>query len=645
MIKNLYFDYSAMVILIVMLIALHLKRGMKGRTNRAFLYLVLTMTYATMYDICAVFLDNNHFNNAVLKYTMHAGYLILRNLVPLMYVCYIITLTNTWHIIEKKGYRFFLIIIPFAAVFVLTLSSPFTKLVFYLDENVNYTRGPLFIILYISALFYSGFGLFYSAKYYKQLTFQKFLPLILIVPLQALSTAIQFVHPTLLVELLFSAISLLFIMLTIQRPESMIDPNTSLFRRGLYNENIRLACINSKELKILYILITNHESLLSLLNYSDMLQLLRRIASGIKNIAVDSGLDDAELYYLNNGKFAAVVDSNDFDKSDLFINALKDFFDNEITVNDTPYSIPANVCILNIPEDLSIYDEVTAFENDLSDFEFSSDIINASEIVKKKDYRVIAKMDSILNNAIKNRLFEVYYQPIYSIKEKRFNSAEALIRLKTEEFGFIRPDIFIPLAEESGAINEIDEIVLDEVCKFISSEEFKELNLDYIEVNLSVVQCMQPDLATNILNTLNKYGVKPSQINLEITETAAEYSQKAILDNITVLNEAGISFSLDDFGTGYSNMGRIISLPLHIVKLDRSFATTKGNTTLLSILENSIQMIQRMELKIVVEGVETKEMLDQFEVLSCDYIQGYYFSKPLPKTEFTSFIKDRLNTF
>ncbi len=170
------------------------------------------MVYATLYDICAVFLDNMGYSSVAFKYVMHGGYLIIRNLVPVMYMYYVITLIDIWHNILKKSKLFFCVNIPFLAVVVLTLSSPLTKLVFYIDDNSRYTRGPLFFILYISAIFYSIMALYYAVKKYNQLTLQKFIPLILIVPLQALSTYIQLIYPTLLVELLFSAVSLLFVM-------------------------------------------------------------------------------------------------------------------------------------------------------------------------------------------------------------------------------------------------------------------------------------------------------------------------------------------------------------------------------------------------------------------------------------------------
>ena len=213
------------------------------------------------------------------------------------------------------------------------------------------------------------------------------------------------------------------------------------------------------------------------------------------------------------------------------------------------------------------------------------------------------------------------------MKEKKFHSAEALIRLKDEKYGFISPEVFIPVAEKSGAIHKIGDFVLEQVCAFIASDEYKKLGMSYIEVNLSVVQCMQPKLANHIMEILTRYGVRPEQLNLEITESL-------FLDKPEELK-----FSLDDFGTGYSNMQRIVKLPFDIIKLDRTFTELYDNPKLGIVLTNAINMIKAMKMKIVVEGVETEEMLKLFSELECEYIQGYYFSKPIPREEFVKFIQ------
>lgn len=181
--------------------------------------------------------------------------------------------------------------------------------------------------------------------------------------------------------------------------------------------------------------------------------------------------------------------------------------------------------------------------------------------------------------------------------------------------------------------------MLDEVCRFIASDNFREIGLDYIEINLSVAQCMHGDLADKVLDTMKKYNVSPDQINLEITETAVSYGQNIMKNNLDKLSNAGISFSLDDYGTGYSNMRRVIQLPLKIVKLDKSFVDEQNNPKMWIMIQNTVKMLKDMNMEIVVEGIEDEEMVDQFSALECDFIQGYYFSRPVPEDEFVEFIR------
>ena len=150
---------------------------------------------------------------------------------------------------------------------------------------------------------------------------------------------------------------------------------------------------------------------------------------------------------------------------------------------------------------------------------------------------------------------------------------------------------------------------------------------------------MNGDLAESYLKIMEKYHVMPEQINLEITETAAAYAQNVMADNLNRLTKEGISFSLDDYGTGYSNMQRMIGLPLKIIKLDKSFVNEDNDPKIWAFLENTVKMIKDMDMEIVVEGVETREMLDMFVKMECDFIQGYFFSKPIPQSDFVAFIQ------
>ncbi|MBO5619999.1 MAG: EAL domain-containing protein, partial [Butyrivibrio sp.] len=251
------------------------------------------------------------------------------------------------------------------------------------------------------------------------------------------------------------------------------------------------------------------------------------------------------------------------------------------------------------------------------------------------------KIDGIVKHALEDKLFEVYYQPIYSPETGKFSSCEALLRLKDPQLGFISPAIFMPIAERNGTILSIDRFVLASVCEMISTSEARKYGLEYVEVNLSVVDCIQTNLAENVINTLNKYNVDPSEINLEITETSEQGITSVMYENINKLTECGLSFSMDDFGTGYSNIARISNMPVKIFKLDKSIIQSAFDSEVsYMVMINLIKIIKSLNKEIVAEGVETGEQARQIIKLGCDHIQGFFYARPMPKDNFIEFLRD-----
>ena len=164
--------------------------------------------------------------------------------------------------------------------------------------------------------------------------------------------------------------------------------------------------------------------------------------------------------------------------------------------------------------------------------------------------------------------------------------------------------------------------------------------MEYIEVNLSVVQCEDRSLAKMYIDIMDRYQINPACINLEITESASILMKKTLLDNMKVLIDYGVSFSLDDFGNGQSNLNYIVDMPVRIVKFDRDMTQAYfENEKAKYVLHAATDMIQGLELKVVAEGVETAEQLKELERLGIDYIQGYYFSKPVEAGKFIEFLK------
>ena len=258
----------------------------------------------------------------------------------------------------------------------------------------------------------------------------------------------------------------------------------------------------------------------------------------------------------------------------------------------------------------------------------------ADEIHKK--FEMVKKCDL----AFSKKRVEVFLQPIYSNSDLVFRSAEALVRLRDEEGNLIYPGDFIQDMENDGRIVELGKMVFDDVCKFISENNMEELGLEYIEVNLSQVQCMQENLAKSYIEIMEKYNINPKYINLEITETA-QSTRITLLKNMEILKEYGVSFSLDDFGTGNSNLNYVIEMPVKIVKFDKTMVNSYFDNRIASFVMNStIDMIKGLGHKIVFEGIENENQINQAKKLKIDYIQGYFYSKPIDKDSFIAFIKE-----
>lgn len=246
----------------------------------------------------------------------------------------------------------------------------------------------------------------------------------------------------------------------------------------------------------------------------------------------------------------------------------------------------------------------------------------------------------ILREKAANQSFGVYYQPIYAVDSGEYTKCEALLRVKDERLGWIPPSEFIPIAEQSGLINQLGEFVLEEACKMISVREKRNLPPIRINVNVSTVQFSKSTFYDDVTQVIQKYQIDPALIQLEVTESIIINSFEYIINIMRRLIEFGVSFAIDDFGTGYSSLSYIGTLPVESIKLDKSFVDKIAESEVyLLIVKNVIEIAKGLQFQIVAEGVESEKQYEILKCLNCDYIQGYYFSTPLPPEEFEQFLE------
>ena len=272
---------------------------------------------------------------------------------------------------------------------------------------------------------------------------------------------------------------------------------------------------------------------------------------------------------------------------------------------------------------------------------YTPNLVIDEKIIDKMFYR--NSIEDVVRAAVKDKAFDVYYQPILNVAEGKFVSAEALVRLRRpDNENFISPEDFIPVAERCGLIHEIDDLVFEKVCSFIAKENLSSYGIRKVEVNLSGNEVVDRKTHARLIGKMEKYNIPPKFINFEITETAFINNDEAFRDNVQKLKEIGSTFSMDDFGSGYSNLLELLKMDYVMVKMDKEFiwnCLDPDKPENRRMLEYSIGFLKDFGLHVLAEGVETIEQAKTLTEKGVEYLQGFYYSRPLPETEYIEFLK------
>lgn len=636
--KIVYFNYSSICMLLTILFSVYFRGLFKGKQDKAFNITVFEVLAVTIIGSITLNLDNAGAGHYYLKFIFHTLYLALHNLTTVFFIYYLLSLADVKHTITPT--KIFFILLPTMIVFSLLIVNIFKPVVFYLDSGDVYSRLGLMPILYLMGFINLAVALIFFIKYRKLFNARLGFSMLWLLSLTVFSILFEYFNPNIVIEPFANTLGLMFISYNIQMPEKMNDAQTGLKNGFAYQEDCKKAFFTNKPFVQIFINITNYRLIHDIIGYETDLKVSKMIADELYKVNLEYKLH-SEIYYISGGQFRMITEQKYFTQALKASERINKDLKATHKFSDTEINLITNVCVARCPDDIKDIETMMMFGKDIDLAKFyNGNVLYASELYSEEYYQKLQNIDKIIERNLAKKNFQVYYQPIYSLKEKRFNSAEALLRLNDKEYGFISPELFIPAAEKTGDIHKIDTFVLEQVCSFISSDEFKNLGLDYIEVNLSVAHCMQDNLPEQIITTLHRFNVQPSQINLEITETAVAQSQEKLLHNLQQLVDFGINISLDDFGSGYSNLQRIAQLPLSIVKIDKSFTDSVKINKVSIIIQNLIHLVQSLKIRIVVEGVEKEDVLRIFEDYGCDFIQGYFFSKPINKEMFIQFIQE-----
>ena len=413
--------------------------------------------------------------------------------------------------------------------------------------------------------------------------------------------------------------------------------NDRFFLRKLKNA-IQVAKAQNKQGALIYIDIDNFITINNNYGFQFGNLVIREIAKQLNSLISQS----CELAKFPGDKFMILVhDFKDMKEIEEICNNIYEYFKRPIEILDNQIYINLSLGVTIFPNDSTDENELLKF-CDFAVTQSKHSGKNVCTIFNKevaKSYYRRTLIESEILNAIENQEFYLHYQPKIDISSNRITSLEALIRWNNNKLGFISPGEFIPIAEGKGYIVQIGNWVLEEAIKTASQWKDKGYYFESIAVNISPTQLKRKEFKPTLIKLCKKYNIPHSLLEIEITESTLMGTCEENIGILKELIDSGFKIAIDDFGTGYSNLISLIEFPISTLKIDKSIVDNIECEKNKLVFKSIVTLGRNLKFEIIAEGVETKDQLDILSKLGCDGIQGYYFSKPLPKEEIEGWLE------
>lgn len=630
---NIYFQVCGVVILVLIMVMFSKRSVLDIPSFTAYRNLLISVFVCVCLDIESIFaLNMADYEKSIFTAVVCRLYLISIAIVAYFILKY--TICQMEDQIKHIKLTLWIVRIIIAAYMLLSLFMP---VLYHVERNGIYTYGAYVILTYFVAVLIVAICIVYLVSLWRHMKSEKSRSVAFVLFCLCMATAIQFFNNELLLISFSLSVAMMYMYIYLENPNDYIDKVSGIFNLDAADIFLNNRLEKNDHINFITIEITGIKFINETFGSELGNELLKTVGQFLASI------NDTFAFRMSGAVFSVAFFGSE-KKFNQIVHTIEQRFKENFSILDIDTVLPVRYCIfkhnnikLSIPEKIEL---IRYFMNDKEIKETDGKIIIDETAIQERFNK--QKIEKALNDAINNGEVIVNYQPIYNNKLDKFTSAEALMRIKDKDGKFIPPDIFIPIAEKNGLIIKLGMNLFEQVCELIQKNDLQNTSLKYIEVNLSVIQCMQQDLADKLLMTMKKYDVPPSFINFEITETAASNSESTLLSNMKKLLGENSSFSLDDYGSGYSNINYVLDLPISLIKYDKNmiwsyFDNEKGRV----ILNYTVNMTKELNLKSLAEGVETKEQCEQIKQLGIEYTQGFYFSKPLPPDEFVKKIKEK----
>lgn len=544
-------------------------------------------------------------------------------LIPLFF-CFYVILVNGSHRHMDPGKRV-IFFMPCVLMELLILTNPFHQLVYTHDRALVFHGGVGMTASYAVALGYAFLAFFNLIRHRRALAGRRLTTILCFLPVSALGIAAQLLDPAIKSELFSVSLLLLGVMLTLENEDERMDAATGVYNRTTLKQYLDNLFRLGQHYHVIAVRITNYDILMRLSGGRGVDAVMQCVADYLKKECPWYRIFRAtatDFMILTDLSYEEVVRLSEM----IYVRFMDGLY-----IEDCDKAIAVMILRAAVPEELAAPENVMLMVDTPIPEKEEKGIICGKRLAYLTRS---ADLGGALERGLRNGGFSLVFQPVHMHADLEPCGMKVLLRLNDPELGALMPGEFIPQAERTGMIQAIGELVLEESCRFLQSGVPEKLGYPMMSMNLSLVQCLQPDFAERVCAIMDKYKVAPHRLIFELRRPTSPEDHEVLSRVMKVLMERGVHFSLEDFGAGYANVEAILELGFDVVKINRNILWEAMESEMGRIvLQNSIRMIQELKCAILVEGVESREQVRMLSEMAVDFMQGYYFSKPVTKEE------------
>ena len=621
---NYSFTVPSMLILVIIMGYYFFRPKLPIRLNRAFLAILVIDICTEILEVASLRLNETWPEHAAeLLWVVNVCFFIFVYIRSYMFFVFTVSVLDSKALLWSR-LRVFAPIV-YVPCILIALTTPWTHWLFRIENGFN--QGPLYWTIFACDCCYLAFATIGILRHLKELSAHEIISLLAIQIVLKAGIIARFLLPNIVVMNTFCLMAIVVIFISFLNPDLFLSERGYVYNLPAFHALLGECWQRKKPCKVLGFTIQNYNEHREIFGGKQMDDAL----IGINRYLLET-FPHLSSFYLRGGSYA-VVGQNDPDLAELRKILTSRFTEpwktgaGELRLGIS--FVEADMDLMNCPSDRLVNTLMISLDelSRVSEPAASRSLMDSIDEINQK-----LEIRRCLEKSLDRDELEVFLQPLMDSKTGKRIAAEALVRLRDDNGSLIRPDLFISMAEQEGYIVRLGEQVLAKVCRFIRDHDMEAMGIRWINVNLSPVQFMSRDVPSRFAEILKEYGVDESMIHLEITEQSMiDFS--LLRDQITGLYNNGFEFSLDDYGSGYSNLSRVRQYPFTNIKIDMEVVWNycKEKDMLLPAL---VDGFKKMNLSITAEGIETEEMAGAMKEISCDYLQGYYFSQPVPMDEF-----------